>query len=184
MGETRYTVEAVRPRMEAFLGSVLNRLRVRAKFTVGGNDHPHPDFENPEVLVRFTGPDVELLLANRAELLLALEHLTLEMLRVPQEDHSRLCFDADDCRRLRIEELRMNAGSAAEMVKSSRRPFQFQPMNSRERRILHLALRGEPAVRSESAGAEPYRHVVVYPAGMPSLPERPAGPPPPRGRRR
>ena len=48
-------------------------------------------------------------------------------------------------------------------------------MNSRERRVIHLALRNETAVRSESAGAGPARHVVVYPAGMASLPEPPRG---------
>ena len=53
-------------------------------------------------------------------------------------------------------------------------------MNSRERRVLHLALRGETAVRSESSGSGPGRHVVVYPAGMASLPEVPYVPPAPR----
>jgi spoIIIJ-associated protein len=71
---------------------------------------------------------------------------------------------------LRIEELRLSALTAAEKVKRSRVPFEFNPMNSRERRILHLALRNEPEVRSESMGAGPYRQVVVYPAGMPSAP--------------
>ena len=46
-------------------------------------------------------------------------------------------------------------------------------MNSRERRVIHLSLRNETDVRSESCGAGPGRHVVVYPAGMASLPEPP-----------
>jgi hypothetical protein len=40
----------------------------------------HADIENPDLVVRFTGPDVDLLLANKAEMLLALEQLTMEML--------------------------------------------------------------------------------------------------------
>ena len=64
--------------------------------------------------MRFSGPDVELLLANKAELLLALEHLTMETLRMAPEEHSRVCFDANDHRMLRIEELRMSALTAAE----------------------------------------------------------------------
>ncbi len=47
------------------------------------------DFETPDVIVKFSGPDVDLLLSNRAELLLALEHVTMEMLQMPCEDHSR-----------------------------------------------------------------------------------------------
>jgi spoIIIJ-associated protein len=46
-------------------------------------------------------------------------------------------------------------------------------MNSRERRVIHISLRGETAVRSESLGSGPQRQVVVYPAGMTSLPEPP-----------
>ncbi len=102
------------------------------------------------MVVKFSGPDVDLLLANRAELLLALEHVTMEMLRMPSEDHSRISFDANDYRLLRIEELRLSALTAAEKVKRTGVPFRFNPMNSRERRVIHLALRDETAVRSES----------------------------------
>jgi spoIIIJ-associated protein len=54
--------------------------------------------------VQFKGADVDLLLANKAELLLALEQVTIA-LRMPSEDHSRISFDANDYRMLRIEEL-------------------------------------------------------------------------------
>ncbi len=57
-------------------------------------------------------------------------------------------------------------------------------MNSRERRVIHLALRGETALRSESSGSGPQRQVVVYPAGMASLPELPYVPEPRRHGRR
>jgi spoIIIJ-associated protein len=105
-------------------------------------------------------------------------------LRMSQYEHSMLQFDANDYRALRIEELRLGALTAAEKVKKSHLPFHFSPMTSRERRIIHLTLRNEPAVRSESAGVGPHRQVVIYPADMPSAP---AGAPPPfrpRGRRR
>jgi spoIIIJ-associated protein len=134
-------------------------------------------------LVKFSGPDADLLLANKAELLLALEFLTMEALRVPGEHHSLLCFDCNDYRTLRIEELRLSAMTAAESVKRTQRPFHFNPMNSRERRIIHLSLRNETDIRSESTGAGPFRQVVVLPIDMP-LPEpiRPPRPaPPPRG---
>ena len=102
---------------------------------------------------------------------------------MPSEDHSRLCFDANDYRLLRIEELRMSALAAADKVKRTGVPFRFNPMNSRERRVIHLALRNETAVRSESAGIGPGRQVVVYPAGMASLPDAPPSTSlPPRGR--
>jgi spoIIIJ-associated protein len=136
----------------------------------------HPEVENPEVTVQFSGEDTDLLLANRAELLLALEHLAMESLRIPPEDHSLLSFDANDYRLLRIEELRMSATAAAEKVKKTHVPFHFNPMTSRERRIIHLALREEKDLRSESVGVGPARAVVIVPADMPTPPAPPTPP--------
>ena len=131
--------------------------------------------------VNFAGGDVELLLENRAELLLALEHLSMEAMRLPAEDHSLISFDANDFRLLRVEELRMSALAAAEKVKRTHAPFHFNPMSSRERRVIHLALREEKELRSESVGVGPGRAVVVIPADMatppaPPMPARGFGP--------
>jgi spoIIIJ-associated protein len=169
----KYSVSSAGPRIERFLRSVLAQAGFRMDYQMADGEAADDDFETPDVLVKFSGPDVEYLLANRAELLLALEHVTMEALRMPSEDHSRISFDANDYRLLRIEELRMSAGVAAEKVKRTGQPFRFNPMNSRERRIIHLALRNETELRSESSGSGGFRQVVVYPAGMPSLPELP-----------
>jgi spoIIIJ-associated protein len=192
VNQKKYTVATMLPRVGTFLDTVLNGTRLNVKYVVVEGETRHPDFENPDIVVKFSGADVDLLLENKAELLLALEQLTMEVLRMPQEEHARLCFDANDYRMLRIEELRMSALTAADRVKRTGAPFRFNPMNSRERRILHLALRNEPAVRSESAGIGPGRQVVIYPANMATPPEmasaaaapRHSGPPPRRGPRR
>jgi spoIIIJ-associated protein len=179
--ERKYSVASIGSRMDSFLRTTLRNGGIQLAFTIEDVEAGSDDFETPDVTVRFTGADVDLLLSNRAELLLALEHTTMEMLRVSSEDHSRISFDANDYRLLRIEELRLSAVTAAEKVKRTGQPFRFNPMNSRERRVIHLALRGETAVRSESSGSGPARQVVVYPAGMASLPEPPRGALPPRG---
>lgn len=184
MSDIVYSVETIGPRVEGFLHKILKSAGFHVKFVIVPGENTHPDFENPDVMVKFSGHDVDLLLENKAEVLLALEQLTMEFLRMPQEAHSRLCFDANDYRMMRIEELRLSALTAAERVKKTHAPFRFNPMNSRERRILHLALRNESAVRSESAGMGPFRQVVVYPADMPTPPESPEmmrRPFPPRG---
>ena len=164
--------------MDEFLRLVLGDAGIKVQYEIRDVDPSEDDFETPDVMVKFTGPNVDLMLSNRAELLLALEHITMEKLRLPSEDHSRLSFDANDYRLLRIEELRISAAAAADKVKRTGVPFRFNPMNSRERRVIHLALRNESAVRSESAGSGPGRQVVVYPAGMASLPEAPRYEPP------
>jgi spoIIIJ-associated protein len=173
--ERKYSAASIGLRVDGFLEAVFRNGGFQLEYEIQDVKPSSDDFETPDVQVRFYGPDVDLLLANRAELLLALEHATMEALRVASEDHSRISFDANDYRLLRIEELRASALAAADKVKRTGVPFRFNPMNSRERRVIHLALRNETALRSESLGSGPARGVVVYPAGMASLPE-----PPPR----
>jgi len=185
----KLTLADAEPRIRQFLELIVNRAGFALTYVVSAGETLHPDFENPDILVRFSGQDVDLLLGNKAELLLAMEQLTVEALGMASEEHALLCFDANDHRMLRIQELRMSAMAAAERVKKTHAPFHFSPMNSRERRILHLALRDETEVRSESVGEGPIRQVVVVPADLKVLPEpiRPPRPRPeddtPRGRR-
>jgi spoIIIJ-associated protein len=176
----KYTVDSLRPKLDSFLLPLLEHAGLDLSYELRAPENPHPEVENPEVTVQFSGSDVELLLANRAELLLALEHLSMEAMHFPPEDHSLISFDANDYRLLRIEELRMSAMAAADKVKRTHAPFHFNPMTSRERRVIHLALRDEKELRSESVGVGPARAVVVIPADMPTPPAPPFVPRGPR----
>jgi len=175
--QRKYSVASIGSRIDKFLRPTLRNGGFKVTYEAQDVETQDDAVETPDMVVKFSGADVDLLLSNRAELLLALEHVTMEMMRMPSEDHSRISFDANDYRLLRIEELRLSAVTAAEKVKRTGVPFRFNPMNSRERRVIHIALRNETAVRSESFGSGPARQVVVYPAGMASLPGSEAAPP-------
>lgn len=176
----KYSVQETGPRIEQFLKQIIAGAGFELSFTVEAGEHANPEAENPDLMVKFTGNDVDLLLTNRGELLLALELVTQESLRMHSDDHSRVAFDANDYRALRIAELRASAAAAAEKVKRTGEYFRFNAMNSRERRVIHIALRNEPEVRSESAGIGQQRGVVIYPASMASIPDLPPLPPPNR----
>jgi spoIIIJ-associated protein len=150
--EKKYTIASAGPRIGSFLQTAIGDAGFDLSFEITPGQHSHPDLEDPDIVVKFSGQDVE-------------------MLRMPGEDHSLVRFDANDYRILRIEELRISAMTAAEKVKRTRAPFHFNPMNSRERRIIHLSLRNEEGIRSESTGTGPFRQVVVMPSDFPSLPE-------------
>jgi spoIIIJ-associated protein len=121
------------------------------------------ELENPEILVNFQGRDQDLLLERNAELLLAFEHIALRWLWLDPQFYGRIRFDAGGYRAMRIEELKLSARVAAGRVRETHSPFRFNAMSPRERRILHLVLKDEPGVRSESEGAGEERQVVVYP---------------------
>jgi spoIIIJ-associated protein len=153
-------------KINEFLRAVITHggLRIKYRITV---DPPLPenrDWERPEILVDLAGPDSTLLLDRGGELLRALELLALEILRLPSGEHEKISFDCQNQRSLRLEELRMLATVAAEKVRQTGAPYQFAPMSSRERRMVHLALREQTDLRTESDGEGPRRSVVVYPA--------------------
>ncbi len=176
----KYSVDSLKPKLDAFLAPLLKHAGFALSYSLRTVTNPHPEVENPEVTVCFSGDDVDLLLANRAELLLSLEHLSMEALRMPPEDHALISFDANNYRLLRVEELRLSALAAADKVKRTHTPFHFNPMTSRERRVIHLALREETELRSESVGLGPARAVVLVPFDMPTPPALPVSPRGPR----
>jgi spoIIIJ-associated protein len=117
-----------------------------------------------EVFADLDGRDKEILLARGGEVLKALEHLAFRALRLEPAFHEKIHLDCAGYRALRFEELRMTARVAAERVQSSLQPFRLNPMSSRERRIVHLALKDFPGVRTESIGTGEERQVVIHPA--------------------
>ncbi len=146
-------------------------LRLKYRITVDPPLAEQRDWERPEILVEFVGPDSPLLLERGGELLRAIEFLALEMLRLPGNEHEKVCFDCMNHRGMRLEELRLAAGVAAEKVRKTKMPYEFAPMSSRERRIVHLALRDQAGLTTQSEGEGLRRYVVVYPENY-----KPAGP--------
>ena len=138
-------------------------LHLKYRITV---DPPIPEernWERPEILVELSGPDSPLVLERGGELLRAIETLAIEMLRLPGNEHEKVCFDCMNQRAMRLEELRLAADVAAEKVRRTNMPYQFAPMSSRERRVVHLALRDHADLHTESQGEGGRRCLVVYP---------------------
>ena len=98
---------AAAKKINEFLQAVVTHGGLRFKYRIVV-DPPLPenrDWEKPEILVDFSGPDSALLLDRGGELLRALELLALEMLRLPSGEHEKISFDCQNQRSLRIQEL-------------------------------------------------------------------------------
>jgi spoIIIJ-associated protein len=105
------------------------------------------------------------------------------MLRLEPDDHDRVSFDANGFKASRARALRTAADEAIAQVKDTGEPFRFRPMNSRERRMLHLFLR-DSGLQTASSGEGPRRFVVLYPEGYRIPAERSYEGPERRGRPR
>ncbi len=158
------------------------RLRLRYRITAGAGAADPDGFEAREIYIELSGPDTPMLLSRNGELLRGLEHIGAKLLRLEDNEHDKVSFDADSFKAMRAAELRLRADTAAEQAVRTGQPVPFPPSNSRERRLLHLALKDHPGITTQSVGEGPARVLVVFPEGYDqaaytpppvTLPERP-----------
>jgi spoIIIJ-associated protein len=161
----------------------LGGLRLKYRITAGDGARDPEGFESRLIYVELAGPDAPLLTQHNGELLGALETLAGQMLRLDQHESGLVSFDAANFKALRAQELRMTAQIAAEKVLKSGIPYAFPSMNSRERRLLHMAFRSIEGVETASSGEGQDRFLAVYPAGKTDLPVTPPAKPRSFGRR-
>jgi spoIIIJ-associated protein len=151
----------------------LGGMRLKYRITAGDGARDPEGLEARVIYVELGGPDVPLLTQHSGELLRALETVAAQILRLDQREHDLISFDAGNFKALRAQELRMAAETAAEKVLKSGIPYAFPPMNSRERRLLHLAFRSMNGVETASSGEGPDRFLAVFPSGKTNLPVAP-----------
>jgi len=157
--------EAAAAALRIFLDDIIRAGRFELTIKVRALDSSTPAAEGePEVFADLDGLDKEILLARGGDVLKALEHLAFRALGLDPAFHEKIHLDCGGFRALRFEELRMTARLAAERVLASKHPFQLNAMSSRERRIVHLALKDTAGVRTESVGSGEDRHIVIHPA--------------------
>jgi spoIIIJ-associated protein len=156
-------------KIAAFLQTLIKTggLRVKYRITAGGGAVDPDGLEAREIYVELAGPDAPLVTERGGELLRALEHIASKIIRLEPEEHDKVSFDANQFKALRARELRMTAETAAESVRRTGQPFSFAPMSSRERRMLHLALKDFEDIETASSGEGLGRFVVAYPKGSP-----------------
>jgi spoIIIJ-associated protein len=105
------------------------------------------------------------LIGRKGERLSALQHLVNLMLSKEMGSWTRELVDVEDYRGRRERQLRELAERAATRVTETGKMLQLEPMPALERRWIHLTLRDDPNVVTQSIGEEPNRRVVLVPRG-------------------
>lgn len=106
------------------------------------------------------GKDEGALLEDEAELLQAIEYLLPRLLSEAGE--GLLCrADCGGYRRRREEELEALAKRTADLVRASGSEVTLDPLNPAERRLIHMALAGDPDVETESDGEGFFKRLTI-----------------------
>lgn len=111
------------------------------------------------------GEELRLLIGGpQAPVLEAVQELTRSVvLHRAAGEAGRVIVDIGGFRQRRRAALERFARSVAEQVLADGRPKMLEPMNAADRKVVHDTVNAIPGVRTESAGAEPNRRVVIRP---------------------
>jgi spoIIIJ-associated protein len=123
-----------------------------------------PDARIRPLLVDVQGNDLGILIGRRGETLTALQYIA--RLIVAKELHRPVAvvIDVEGYRARREKQLRRLADQMADQAMEMQRTLELEPMPPNERRIIHVALRDNPAVTTQSIGEGSSRKVTIIPS--------------------
>jgi spoIIIJ-associated protein len=116
-----------------------------------------------ELILDIVGDDLGLLIGRHGRTLDALQVLVSAITNRRLDKRYPLVVDVSGYRHRRRIKLEDIARRAAERASRQHRAVQLRPMTSFERRVIHMILRDDRRVSTESEGEEPRRMVVVRP---------------------
>lgn len=157
-GETDFALQVAHDTLE----ELLDKMHVSASISThfGEDDDSR---RRPTVHADISGKDLSFLIGRQAETLNALQYIASLMISKELGRSITLVVDVQGYRQRRELQIRQLARRMAEQaIKTGRRQV-LEPMPANERRLVHIELRDNPSVTTESIGEEPRRKVTIVP---------------------
>ncbi len=146
---------------EDIVSKLIHHLGLKAQVSAHFDETSTDDHRN--ILVDVRGEDLSALIGRHAETLNAFQYVASLIVGKETQQWVQLIIDVEGYRSRREKQIRQLAVRMAEQVTKTGRKTTMEPMPSNDRRVVHLELRGHPAVTTESTGEEPYRKVMIMP---------------------
>ena len=115
------------------------------------------------VQFNITGGDPALLIGKRGQTLEAIQYLIEKIINKKNTDRVKIVIDVEGYLESRKENLEKLANRLAEKAKKIGKPMTIGQMNSHDRRIVHLLLKNDNHVRTQSIGEGHYRKLMIFP---------------------
>jgi spoIIIJ-associated protein len=144
------------------VSELLEKMKVNASVTAEYGQIDDSRGRAP-VLVNINGNDLSILIGKRAETLNALQYITSLIVNKEIGRSIPLVVDVEGYRIRRENQLRQIANRMADQALKTGRSQVLEPMPASERRIIHIELRENPEVNTESVGEDPRRKVTIIP---------------------
>jgi spoIIIJ-associated protein len=160
-------LEEVQQIARSILDDLLTRMDIHAYVTPVVTRVPGQKGDIEETItLHVEGADEEamgLLIGRRGETLRSVQFLLNLLVSRKVQKWPQIVVDVGNYRQRRQESLEGLARRMAERVRQTGRPIMLEPMAAYERRIVHLALREDKTIYTESSGEGENRKIVIYP---------------------
>jgi spoIIIJ-associated protein len=146
---------------ESVVSKLIHHLGMKAQVSAHYDESSTDDRRTIQVDVR--GDNLSALIGRQAETLNAFQYVASLIVGKQTQQWVQLVVDVEGYRERREKQVRQTALKMVEQVIKTGRKATLEPMTASERRVIHIELRGHPAVTTESTGEEPHRKVVILP---------------------
>jgi spoIIIJ-associated protein len=110
-----------------------------------------------------TGGDSALLIGKRGQTLEAIQYIVEKITNKKRTERVKIIVDVEGYLESRKENLEKLAKRLAEKANKVGKPMTIEQMNSHDRRIVHLLLKKNNNVRTQSIGEGHYRKLMIFP---------------------
>ena len=121
------------------------------------------DEKRDRILFKVKGGNPAVLIGKHGQTLEAIQYLVEKVVNKSQNNRMRIQVDVEDYLENRRQNLQRLALRMAEKVKRSKKPATIGQMNAHDRRIVHIALKDDKMVRTQSMGEGLLRKLVIFP---------------------
>ncbi|MFH2091621.1 MAG: RNA-binding cell elongation regulator Jag/EloR [Pseudomonadota bacterium] len=119
--------------------------------------------EKDHLTLTIEGGNSGILIGRKGQTLDAMQFLTDKIINRKSEARVRVRVDIEGYMETRKANLKQLAFKMADKAKKTGRPATINQMSAQDRRIVHLALKDDTKVRTQSMGDGYYRRLVIFP---------------------
>ena len=115
------------------------------------------------IVYKVEGGNSGMLIGKRGQTLEAIQYLVEKIVNKQNEQRVRVLVDVEGYLQIRKSNLQKLATKMAEKAQKTKKPVTIGQMNAYDRRTVHLYLKNNSSVRTQSVGEGYYRKLIIFP---------------------
>lgn len=121
-----------------------------------------------EISYQVSGGDTAILIGKKGQTLEAMQYLAEKIINKRFQERIRVRLDVEGYLKAREDNLRRLSKKMAAKAKKTGKPVNMGKMNPQDRRTVHITLKQEPGVRTQSKGDGFIRQILIFPKKSPN----------------